>query len=184
MRSLVYHDAAEAHAFKEPSFGWYVALRRYLAVVLVGNLVWEFAHMPLYTIWWTGTWGEIVFAAVHCTGGDVLIALASLTLALLMAGNDAWPLKRYRAVAALTILFGVAYTTFSEWLNIVIRAAWAYSDLMPVLSVFGFDVGLSPLLQWIVVPLIGFWWALRSLSRSREAKANSQAAEVGGERIV
>ena len=30
--------------------------------------------MPLYTLWSTDTVGEIVFAAVHCTGGDILIA--------------------------------------------------------------------------------------------------------------
>jgi hypothetical protein len=54
----------------------------------------------------------------------------------------------------LTILLGLAYTAFSEWLNIVVRAAWAYSDLMPVFPVFGFKVGLSPVLQWVVVPLV------------------------------
>ncbi|WP_230534301.1 hypothetical protein [Microvirga roseola] len=140
---------------------WLTAFRRYLIVILLGNLAWEFAHMPLYTIWNTGTWGEIAFAAVHCTGGDVLIALSSLVLALLLVGNGAWPVDRFRAVAALTIIFGVAYTTFSEWVNIVIRAAWAYSDLMPVVTVLGFDVGLSPLLQWIVIPLAAFAWAGR-----------------------
>jgi hypothetical protein len=64
-------------------------------------------------------------------------------------------------VAALTIVLGVSYTIFSEWLNIVMRAAWAYSDLMPVVSLFGFEVGLSPLVQWIVVPSVAFWWARR-----------------------
>lgn len=34
-----------------------------------------------------------------------------------------------------------------------VRGAWAYSDLMPVVRVFGFEVGLSPLAQWVVVPL-------------------------------
>ncbi len=131
---------------------WLVALRRYLAVIVIGNLVWEFAQMPLYTIWNTGSWREIVFAAVHCTGGDVLIALSSLMLALMVVGTSAWPQERFAAVAALTIAFGVGYTVFSEYLNIVIRAAWSYSDLMPVLSVGGFHVGASPLLQWIVVP--------------------------------
>ena len=27
------------------------ALRRYFAVIIPANLFWEFAHMPLYTIW-------------------------------------------------------------------------------------------------------------------------------------
>ena len=136
---------------------WLAALRRYFSVISVGNLIWEFAHMPLYTIWWRGTWSEIVFAAVHCTGGDILIGLSSLLLALFTVGNGAWPAERVRLVAATSIILGVAYTTFSEWLNIVLRAAWAYSDMMPVISILNFDVGVSPLLQWIVVPLAAFW---------------------------
>ena len=136
------------------------ALRRYFAVIIAANLVWEFAHMPLYTIWNEGTAGEIVFAAVHCTGGDILIAMSALVLALLLAGSG-WPEDRggARRVALLAVPFGIGYTIFSEWLNIVIRAAWAYSDLMPIVPII--DAGLSPLLQWLVIPLAGFWWAAR-----------------------
>jgi hypothetical protein len=151
-------DEMDDGAQRGRSSPWHAALRRYLVVIALGNLVWEFAHMPLYTIWTTGTWGEIAFAAIHCTGGDILIALSALTFALLALGSGAWPLERFRAVATLTIALGIGYTIFSEWLNIVVRAAWAYSDLMPVLPVLGFHVGLSPLLQWVVVPLVAFVW--------------------------
>lgn len=136
------------------------ALRRYFSVIIPANLVWEFAHMPLYTIWTEGTWGEIVFAAVHCTGGDILIAMSSLILALMLSGRG-WPFvaATRSAVTVLTLLFGLGYTLFSEWLNIVIREAWAYSELMPIIPVL--NAGLSPVLQWIVIPLAAFWWAAR-----------------------
>lgn len=61
---------------------WLTALRRFTLFTLLGHLLWEVAHIPLYTIWVEGTWGEIVFAVVHCTGGDLLIAMSSLLLAL------------------------------------------------------------------------------------------------------
>lgn len=144
------------------SGGWHAALRRYLIATAVGHLAWEFLHMPLYTIWREGTWGEVAFAALHCTGGDVLIALTSLMLALLLLGNETWPRERFRPVAALAIALGVGYTAFSEWLNVVVRAAWDYSELMPILSPFGVEVGLSPLLQWIVVPAVAFALAGRA----------------------
>lgn len=144
---------------------WHGALRRYLVAVAVGNLVWELLQMPLYTIWRTGSWGEIIFAAVHCTGGDILIALSSLTIALLLLGNSNWPTDRFRAVAALTILLGVLCTVFGEYLNVVIRAAWAYSDLMPVVSLFGFELGISPLLQWIAIPTAAFIAVHRGVAR-------------------
>lgn len=133
--------------------GWLAALRGYLLIMAAGNLVWEAAQLPFYTIWRTGSWQENAFAVVHCTGGDLLIGTASLTLALVLAGDTAWPVRRFRRVAMLAIGFGIAYTAFSEWLNIVRRAAWAYSDLMPIVAIFGFDLGLSPLAQWLVVPM-------------------------------
>ena len=58
-----------------------------------------------------------------------------------------------------TVVIGVSYTVFSEWLNIEIRGAWAYRDGMPVIPLL--DAGLSPVLQWILVPLAGFWWTKR-----------------------
>jgi hypothetical protein len=34
--------------------------------------------------------------------------------------------------------------------------SWAYSDWMPVIPIAGLSIGLSPLLQWIVVPAAAF----------------------------
>ncbi|MBA3325620.1 MAG: hypothetical protein H0T41_10315, partial [Rhodobacteraceae bacterium] len=142
-----------------------MTLRRYMIFVAVANLGWEFAHMPLYTLWQTGTAYEIAFAALHCTDGDVLIALSAVVLALFLVGSPAWPAARRGHVIALTVFFGLAYTLFSEWLNIEVRGSWAYSDLMPVIPFI--DAGLSPVLQWIVIPLAGFRFATESRAGRR-----------------
>jgi len=139
---------------------WLAVLRRYTAFVALANLGWEIAQLPLYTIWQTGSLGEIAFAAIHCTGGDVLIASVSLLAALLLLGSERWPDERYLLVASLTFVAGLGYAMFSEWLNTAVRASWSYTDLMPTLPVVG--SGLSPLAQWIVIPLAAFWWARRS----------------------
>ena len=144
----------------EPAPHWLRALRTYVALIALGNLAWEILHLPLYTIWATGTRGEQAFAVVHCTGGDVLIALAALTLALVIAGERGWP-----AVATLTIVFGVAYTTFSEWHNVYVRRSWAYSEWMPLLRIAGYQIGVSPILQWVVVPGVALWAAARASVR-------------------
>ncbi len=140
---------------------WLTVFRRFIPFVAVANLVWETAQLPLYTLWREATAREQAFAVAHCTGGDVLIATACLLLALMAAADGRWPSHSpvYWRVAGLTVGLGVLYTIFSEWLNIVIRKSWAYSDLMPVVPVI--DTGLSPLLQWIVVPIAGFWFARR-----------------------
>lgn len=139
---------------------WLTALRRYAGAMALGNLAWEIAHMPLYTLWESGTPGEIAFAALHCTGGDVLIAVSALVASLIVFGADGWPGRGYLRVALPAVAAGLAYTIFSEWLNIEVRQAWAYRDLMPVVPVL--DVGLSPLAQWIVLPGLAFWWAQRA----------------------
>lgn len=136
-------------------------LRRYFALMLPGNLVWEAAHLPLYTLWRTGTLGEQVLAVVHCTAGDLLISAVSLLCAILVAGDARWPGARFARVAEVALAVGVGYTVFSEWLNTAVRGSWAYTNAMPVIPPFG--TGLTPLLQWIVVPSVSFWFAHRAL---------------------
>ncbi len=140
---------------------WQAVLHSYAVASLSGNLAWEFAHVPLYTIWRTETPSNIAFTVVHCTAGDLVLALGTFAAALLVAGDRDWPVRNFWSVTALTVLFGVGSTLFLEWLNVVIWKSWAYSSLMPVLPVFGFDAGLSPLLQWIIVPAVAIWCAGR-----------------------
>jgi hypothetical protein len=139
---------------------WLPLIRRYLLAIAVGNLAWEFAELPLYTIWRTGTAGEIVFAAVHCTGGDILIAATALVGALVVAGHRSWPLTRYRTVAVIAVVAGLLYTIFSEWMNTEVRGTWAYTELMPRIPPLG--SGLAPIAQWLIIPPLAFWWARRS----------------------
>ncbi|WP_265519687.1 hypothetical protein [Nitratireductor luteus] len=153
LRSRPIPDSLQGDSF------WLATMRRYLLAILGGNLVWETLHLPLYTIWTEGTAGELIFAVVHCTGGDLLIALSSLILALIFVGDAGWPARKYRSVAVLAISFGLGYTIFSEWLNTAVRESWAYSDLMPVV----FGTGVSPVVQWVAIPLAGFWWARRPM---------------------
>ena len=53
----------------------------YLVIIASGNLVWEIAHAPLYTLWVEASFNEAAFAIMHCTIGDVAIAAVSLTIA-------------------------------------------------------------------------------------------------------
>ena len=61
------------------------------------------------------------------------------------------------------IAFGLAYTVFSEWLNVAVRKSWTYSGLMPVIPPL--DTGLSPVLQWIVLPILASWLTQRNWAK-------------------
>ncbi len=137
---------------------WLRALRNYILTLGIANLLWEFAHLPLYELWRTASYGELAFAAIHCTGGDILIGTSSIVAALLIVGEERWPVAGHRSVFFLTLLIGFSYTVFSEWLNIEVRQAWAYSELMPVIPVI--NMGLSPALQWVLIPMLAYRLAL------------------------
>jgi hypothetical protein len=139
---------------------WLATLRRYALFIAPANLLWEALHVPLYSIWNEGTLGEIAFAVVHCTGGDLVIALGCLVTALIVCGGSRWPAERFGAVTASAVILGLAYAAYSEWLNVVVRGSWFYSDLMPAVPPLG--TGLSPLLQWLTLPPLGLTWARRS----------------------
>jgi hypothetical protein len=109
------------------------------------------ATAALYS-WRTGTPREIATALIHCTDGDILITTITLAAAAL-AQLFRWRAFGWRMVFTAIIL-GVAYTVFSEWLNVDIRRSWSYTAAMPVLPLFG--TGLTPLLQWLVVPGLAF----------------------------
>ena len=150
---------------------WLVVLWRYFVLAIPAHLAWESVQLPLYTIWYEDTPGKIAFAVIHCTGGDAMITSLSLMGALLLFGNRRWPEEHYIAVAAPAVLAGVAYTIFSEWHNTEVRGSWAYSNLMPTLP--GIGTGLSPFLQWLVIPITAFWWA-----RPRRAAQLNPAEEA------
>jgi len=154
-------------------WGWrahWRVLARHVAILTALNLVWEFAQMPLYTLWQTGTVREIVFAGLHCTAGDAMIGGLALLAALRVFGAQGWPVARWGAVLAATVALGLGYTVFSEWLNVGPRGAWTYSGLMPVIPPFG--TGLAPLLQWLILPPVAYVLATRQVARPAARRTN------------
>lgn len=156
---------------------WLTTLRRYLATIAAGNLAWESAQLPFYTIWDTAQPPELLYAILHCTLGDLLIAVGALGLSIAIAGNG-WPsaARSYLAVAAAAVALGLGYTVYSEWLNVAVRQSWAYSPWMPRVPPLG--TGLAPLLQWIVVPALAFWFA--GMRRTSLAGARAPQLPPGG----
>ena len=109
------------------------------------------------TIWKTAAPSELISVAAHCTLGDLLIASTALLLSLLLVGKADWPRAGSLPVAMLATAAGVAYAIFSEWLNVSLRASWAYAPAMPVVPLL--NMGLAPLLQWLVIPPLSFCYA-------------------------
>lgn len=112
------------------------------------NLVWEIAHVRLYTLWATADRMTIAWSVLHCSLGDVLIALTLFTLAGFALQKADWPLSRPVAGSVITVIGAMAFTVWSEWFNVYNIGSWGYTTDMPVI----FGIGLSPLLQWLTLP--------------------------------
>jgi hypothetical protein len=132
---------------------------RYVPLLGALNLLWEIAQLPFYTLWEEGAPSFIAYAVVHCTLGDVAIGTLALLVALIATRArhvDTW---RWRQVALFLVIPAVGYTVLSEWINTIARGSWAYSALMPHIRLGGIEIGLSPLLQWLVIPPVALWLA-------------------------
>jgi len=67
--------------------------------MLVGNIVWETIHLPLYTIWQSGTASRLAFVVVHCSAGDLIA-----TAALIIAGALALTADRVDLAAGVLVI--------------------------------------------------------------------------------
>jgi hypothetical protein len=117
------------------------------ALAFVLNLAWETAHARLYTLWAGADGLTVAWSLFHCTLGDVVIALAMFALAGVALRRADWPASRPWAGGAIVVSGALAYTAWSEWYNVYRAGNWAYTASMPLI----FGVGLSPLLQWLIL---------------------------------
>jgi len=111
------------------------------------SLAWELLQSPFYADTFEAPWDTIIYNRIHCSVGDVMILLSAFWIVALMWGRS-WMSRAAWAPFVGFLVIGLAYTAFSENRNVEVLRSWAYSEWMPVI----WGIGLSPLLQWIVVP--------------------------------
>ena len=123
------------------------------------HFTWEMAQAGLFVemqglpLWTATRW---------CAGAavwDVAIAAAAYSAAAITARNSRWILAPIRAVPLFVFLAtgGLITVIIEKWA--VATAHWTYTAAMPVLA----GVGVAPLAQWIIVPLLLFLLARRCL---------------------
>lgn len=125
-------------------------LLHWAALALVLHGLWEVAQLPLYTLWEDPSRRRIIAYLIHCIAGDVLIATTLFLFTAALFRDFAWPLHRPWRAGVIMVAMGLIYTVFSEWYNVYRAGAWAYAASMPLVA----GIGLTPLMQWIVVPVV------------------------------
>lgn len=116
------------------------------------HFVWEFVQAPTYAGMVEMNHWDGIKLCMSATFGDVGFALTAFILTSIAARSRGWydAPKTWQLLLFLSV--GIALTVGFEYYYTNITLRWTYSELMPLVPPFG--TGLSPLLQWIIVPLL------------------------------
>lgn len=126
------------------------------------NLPWELAQVPLFAGMPTERHWTAILVCSRATLGDVVVALVAFWAVALVAGARAWVVTPTRSGIAGFVAVGALVTIVVERLATGPLGRWAYAEPMPVVPVL--QVGLAPLLQWIVLPPLVVWFVRRQLT--------------------
>lgn len=139
-------------------------MRRLVAVVLAAyalHFAWEMAHASLFATMRDLPFWQATAWCLRAALWDVLISAVAYAVASLMARTIHWVQHPWMLHLAIYLGVGLAITVAIErWA--LAAGRWRYAEAMP--TVLG--IGLSPLLQWVVVPLLTVA-VMRMVLRSR-----------------
>lgn len=121
--------------------------------------VWEMLQLPFYD---TGDLSppEVVYRCGLAAVGDSGIMVAAYSAAAIGSAEGPWliAMSRYRIAGYLAV--GLSITAAIEHFAIGSDWGWTYSPAMPLLA--GTEIGLVPVLMWIIVPVVALWLTRRT----------------------
>jgi len=134
----------------------YIALFAFLS-----NFVWELLQLPLFSGFDDIHHYDVILHCTKATFGDVVISLAAFYCASLFTGTRNWIADSNKTGLGVFFSIGLLVTIVFELLATGPLNRWEYSPLMPIVPVL--NVGLSPILQWIFIPIFQLWIVRRIL---------------------
>lgn len=118
----------------------------------VFHFIWEFIQIPTYAGMAELNHWQGVVVCTQATFGDVVIALAAFWTASAATRSRRWITAPSPAQITIFLLVGIIVTIVLEYIYTQVTHRWTYSDLMPLVPPL--NTGLSPLLQWVLIPLL------------------------------
>lgn len=124
------------------------------------NYPWEMLQAPLFEGSDGAHWEQVKVCTL-ATVADAVIAVMSYWVAAVVAKCRAWPLNPRPAGWYAYMAAGLGITAFGESLAVGPLALWEYSAAMPLVPVI--EVGIRPMLQWLILPPLVLWFARNQL---------------------
>ena len=122
-----------------------------MVVATVGlHFIWEMAQSGFFTDFTGQRWWQHALRCLGAAVGDLLISVFAYVLAAVLWSRWRWPFESRSAGPVVIWLAAgeLATVALERWAITVGR--WSYANQMP--TVLG--VGLLPVLQWLIVPLL------------------------------
>ncbi|MEH6669644.1 hypothetical protein [Halopseudomonas sp.] len=125
------------------------------------HFIWELMQLPLFAGFDDAHYFYVILHCTKATGGDVIISLAAFWTASAVARSRYWFLANRRLPLGIFLVAGLLITVVFELLATGPLQRWTYAQSMPMLPFT--NVGLSPIAQWIVLPLLQLWFVRRQV---------------------
>ncbi len=113
------------------------------------NYAWEIGHCPLYTVCAYDR-PHLIFLALASLADVIMAGLLYFGFALIYR-NGLWIMHLTTSRVFWLMLVGGAGATVSEIAHLS-AGNWAYTDRMPIIP--GVEVGLTPVLQFTILPVL------------------------------
>ena len=127
-----------------------------IVLSFIFNLAWEIFHSPLYkTAIDAIKSGYYPILILKAAGGDIIMILLIFLGISAFNRSFNWEINNKRNIT-LSILFGLIISIGFE-LYAKYTSRFFYNSKMPIIPLI--KIGLTPILQMIITPLITFWFA-------------------------
>ncbi|MGY3053114.1 hypothetical protein ACVWYG_001311 [Pedobacter sp. UYEF25] len=132
-----------------------------LPIAFLLNAIWEVLQIPLYA-GGTYSWAHILFCLLASVADAIMVLLIYFALALVYR-KPLWIQNLTPNGIVSLILAGFIGAVLAETRHLSI-GTWRYADIMPVIPIL--NVGLSPVVQFMILPLLIYTLSLKMTKRS------------------
>ena len=129
------------------------------------NFQWELFQLPLFEGFDESPYYRTLLHCTTATLGDVVISLIAFASACLATRTRRWIEVGNIRGKATFVLTGLAITVVLELMATGPLDRWSYAETMPKVPIL--DVGVSPLMQWMILPMLQLWFVRRVILGDR-----------------
>lgn len=140
-------------------------VRKFIYIIIFSfliNLAWEVSHSLLYKTTTEMSVAEYVPRILQASAGDIIMILFIFLGISALNKSFSWKINNKKNIL-LSIIFGliisISFEFYAQYTN-----RFEYNSSMPLIPLIG--IGLTPVLQMVIIPLLTFFFTERILTPS------------------